>query len=837
MSGYPFIDPNNLSIETDDAGFVLGQSLLGTTLSSEGIQWRAVNADFTSLSITRSVQTQSGVLFRPEAANLTVVTRVEDYFSGVTGQRIRVKWNGAVIFLGEMQSATLQSDATITANEPDNTYMTIQAVGLVANLNDYVLTGYQRSQETVATRLTSSFIPAPYSITVNNCNRVLAARGVSNVKLFTVLAEATDAQIARVYVDCNNTLVVDGDPAPDPVITFGPESGQTGFRSVAWDQNTNNTITTVVAQAKQDNTIYAEASYPNAVILHQESYTVDLPTDQTEVSAWAQSFPLQGYAGVEPSSLDTFWQDELVNLELLHLVEIVWRGHTYQAGVSGISHSITPDPLTGGLVWNVSLSLMPAHLLEYSPVLAPSIPPAFTASPASDHSINLSWQAPSLPNQMNGYEIRMSQGTTPPQTLSDGSLVALPTVGETSYTVTGLDSSVTYSFSLWAVTSNAAVYSKMVTAQATTPETIPGAPQGLTAVKTNTTTHALSWTPPSAPGTNIASYELRYRTDGVNPTATTGSQFATINYGTNSYTAINLSRNITVHWGLFPKTQLGAYGPGAFATQNTNETVPGAVPNLTVTAPNYETLSASWGAASPLTDFDHYHVEDKVGSAPTTPGSGNLWVDTTTTSHSSGAAMNTNYYVSVWPVTKGGLYGARSSGNATTPQGIFSHTVDLHPSWSQSYRSTGAPSSLGSGDPRNLYYGNGDSYNMNQRSMAGFPVPSNVVNCYAIDKVTLTIYSLHTWNATATCYFGAHTATSQPGTFQQTWGSLFTATMPKPGWVTIDVTGSLGAHLKAGAKGITLGPAPSDSNGYYGYAAGTPGPVPTLHIEYRTIGG
>lgn len=837
MSGYPYIDPTKLSIQTDDGGFVLGQSLLGTTLASASNEWRTVTADFTSLQISRSVQTQSGVLFRPEAATLSVVTRVEDYFSGVTGQRIRVLWNGSVIFAGEMKSATLSSQSDWDHKPGDNTYMTIQAVGLVANLNDYVLTGYTRPQETVATRLTSSFIPSPYAITVNNCNRILAARGQSNVKLFTVLAEATDAQIARVYVDCNNTLVVDGDPAPDPVITFGPDASNAQFRAVSWDQNTDNTITTVVAQAKQDNTVYATASYPDAVILHQESYTVDLPTDGTDVNAWAQSFPLQGYAGIEPSSLDTYWQDSLVGLELLHLVRIVWKGHTYLAGVSGISHNISPDTLTGGLVWDVSLSFMPAHLLEYSPVLAPSSPVGFNASPANDHAINLSWAVPAVPNSMTGYELRRATGPDAPATRSDGTLVASLGTTVTNYQDTGRDSNVTYSYSLWAITSNAAVYSKIVTAQATTPETIPSAPRTLTVGKTATTTHSLTWTAPAAPGDDVTSYELRFRTDGVDPTSSTGTVFATIAYGAVSYSASNLARNVTYHWGLFPKTQLGAYGPGAFASQNTNETVPGAVPSLSVTAPNYQTLSASWGAASPLTDFDHYHLEWLYNSAPTTPGTGNVWANTAGTSFSSGANMNTAYGVSVWPVTKGGLYGPRASGNATTPQGIFSHTVDLNPTWSQSYRSNNAPSSLGSGDPRNLYYGNGDSFNANQRSMAGFGVPANVTNCYAIDRVTLSIYSLHTWNSTALCYFGAHTSAGQPGSFQQTWGGLFTATMPKPGWVTIDVTSQMAGPLRAGAQGITLGPAPSDSNSYYGYAAGTPGPAPTLHIEYRTIGG
>ena len=137
----------------------------------------------------------------------------------------------------------------------------------------------------------------------------------------------------------------------------------------------------------------------------------------------------------------------------------------------------------------------------------------------------------------------------------------------------------------------------------------------------------------------------------------------------------------------------------------------------------------------------------------------------------------------------------------TTPQGIFSKYWEAGLPWTQSYRSNNAPSSLGSGSAQNLYYGYGDSFNNVQRSMAGWNLPGELVNCYAIDKVQLQIYNLHTWlGSGADCWFGTHTATGTPGSFFQTGANQAVYHMNKPGWLDVDATSWLAGSLRNGAK-------------------------------------
>ena len=199
-----------------------------------------------------------------------------------------------------------------------------------------------------------------------------------------------------------------------------------------------------------------------------------------------------------------------------------------------------------------------------------------------------------LPNGMTGYEIRVNTGPTPPATRDEGTLLATLADTVTSYTHTGAASNTQFSYSLWATTSNALIASNPVSAGATTPKAVPSPAQSLSAAKTSTTTHTLTWNAPAAAGTDLKEYVVKYRTDGVNPTATTGTELATVALGVNSYVASGLVRNLTYRWAVFPRTFGGKYGAGAFVSQNSNEAVPSAVSNLTAWVANYQNLSCSW---------------------------------------------------------------------------------------------------------------------------------------------------------------------------------------------------------------------------------------------------
>lgn len=825
----------DLHIETNDNGFILGQSFLGDTITDEENVWREVRTDFSSLSLTRSVSVEKGVLFRPEAATLTLRTPTTVYMSGVFGRRVRILWKDEVLFVGEVKSASLASNAE---HEGDKTYMNITAVGLVEHVNNYVLYNFSAPQQNAGERITTA-VPLGLDVSVNNCLRPMAAREASNIKLISVLQDASDAQIARFYVDKQNALIVDGSPAADPVVVFSDDHSLPGhvcYRNVNMSENLANTITGVVVEAKQDESLTAINRHPSAVVTHEESYQIDLPVDQTEVTAWAQSFPLMGYTRLEPSSLDTYWQDGLAALELTQLVDIYWKGNYYRAGVKAINFDIRPDH-EDGLEWDVKVDLMPGHLLEFTSIIAPSEPNAFEAVVLDDHNIELSWARPALPNNMNGYELRVAQGSIPPDR-TDGVVVASLGNDVTTFTHAGLTSNTEYAYSLWATTTNALVGSKRVTAVAKTRETVPTAVRNLTVVKGGSPDlHTLTWTAPALPG-DVASYDVRYRTDGIDPTPTTGTQAALVPYGTNTLTQSGLVRNRTYRWGVFPKTGLGAYGPGAFVTRDTNETLPSAPRNVDAYATAYNNVHLHWDAPATVGDMNRYVVRWDYNSAPSL-SSGHAWTTVGSAVHDLDLATSgaTTYGFTVWGLTVGNLTGPGGSDVATTPQGIFNKYWEGEAVWTQSYKSNNTPSSLGSGFADDLYYGYGDSFNGNQRSMAGWGLPGDIVNCYAVDRVELHIYNKHTWNNSgADCWFGVHGWTGVPGTFQQSAGGLAVYHMSKPGWLDVDATGWLAGQLRAGAKGITLGPAPSNANAYYGYAAGVRGPRPLIKVWYRTIG-
>ena len=72
------LDPTDLHIETDDAGFILGQSRLGDSLGSEATVWLERKGQIHSLSMTRAVAVDAGVQFSPVTPTLTVVMAHDD---------------------------------------------------------------------------------------------------------------------------------------------------------------------------------------------------------------------------------------------------------------------------------------------------------------------------------------------------------------------------------------------------------------------------------------------------------------------------------------------------------------------------------------------------------------------------------------------------------------------------------------------------------------------------------------------------------------------------------------------------------------------------------------
>lgn len=840
------LSAEDLHIETDDNGFILGQSFIGDKVMSEANLWREVRTDFSNLTLTRSVSVEKGVLFRPEAASLSLRTPTSVYMSGVFGRRVRIRWKEEVLFIGEIKSATLSSQAE---HEGDNTYMNLTAVGLIERINNFVLYDYERPQETVVERVINA-VGLKARVWVRQSNRMMAARPLSNVKLLTVIQEATDAQLARVYVNKQNELIVDGAAVEEPIVTFSDDHSLPGhvcYRNVGMAENLANTITGVIVEAKQDETIYAVNRHQSAVVNHEETYQIDLPLDLTEVVAWAQSFPLLGYTRLEPSNIDTFWQDGLAALELTQLVSIKWKGNSYRSGVRSIDYDITPDH-EGGLTWNVHIGLMPGHLIEVTSVLAPSEPNDFTVSNmptdpptgyTDSHRLSLSWKRPALPNGMNGYELRYAEGPVPPASRTDGVLIGTFGGEVISYVHTGLKSNTDHSYSLWATTSNPAITSKGVTGSQPTPETIPTAVTDLQVFKVSATSHVITWRPPVTPGEDLMDYVMKVHTDGYPTQATYDGRTIVAPPGETfyNYQLDNLLPNAPHFYSVWARTNGLIWGPVAQVRSDTNETLPGPVRNLTATPTAYNNIHLHWDDPAVTGDLDSYVVRWDYNNQPTL-STGHAWTTVNKAVHDLDftAEGATTYGFGIWPVTKGNLYGESWGTVTTTPQGVFNKYWEGEAVWTGSYKADNSLSGATSADLR-MYYGYGDSFNGNQRSMAGWALPAEVFGAYAVDKVELSLYNIHTYNNSgADCWFGVHSESGKPATFRQEQGGQAIYHLNKPGWLDVDATGWLAGHLRNGAKGITLGPAPSNSSAYYGYAAGAGGPRPVIRVWYRTLG-
>lgn len=173
-----------------------------------------------------------------------------------------------------------------------------------------------------------------------------------------------------------------------------------------------------------------------------------------------------------------------------------------------------------------------------------------------------------------------------------------------------------------------------------------------------------------------------------------------------------------------------------------------------------------------------------------------------------------------------------SLGTGTTPVQTYVKTYSAN--WSDSYQADG--------DKRGItqcYQGYYSSTNGNQYSLIGFPystIQADLANA-TITKVEVYLNNNHWYNNSGgTAVIGTHNYASEPTTASLSnvnsdiTRASFTYGQAK--WVT--VSNSIGTALKGNtAKGIVLGPGPSNSNAYYGYFAGNgESGEPQIRITY-----
>lgn len=864
------LDTADLHIETNDNGFVLGKSLFGTKLGSSGNSWREVKGDFSQMTLNRPLGIDKAVLFRPEAPVLSLRTVIEDYYEGVFGKTIRVRWKDEIQFVGTIKSATIASQAM--RDGKDTTTVNVSAVGIIDFINSYRLYNLIAPEQTVADRI-ASITPPSVTITVAGGNRLMAAKGQSSPTLMEALQDAADVAQARFYVNKHDQLIIDATNAPDPVILFSDDVVDTDrilYRNINTQENATNTITGLVVTAKSDQAqtkTSAVAEYPNPSLTNEQAYEVDVPVNAGALEAWAESFPLQGKAVQSPTNIDCYWQEALADLDLTHQVDVKWKGNGYRCGIKGITHTMQAER-GGKFRWNVKYELFPGHLLGFNRLNSPTKPSAFVTGGVYNAAVAgtypdrvaMLWEPPVDSAPFSYYEIRMTRNaleTEPekaPTGRYDGEQVALfpidqvPTNvnGDPYFVLTGLEEGHSYWFTIWTVSDNPDVRSEPLSMWYQTSVGKPSAPQNFRATQWKEkpdfpfVNFRFEWDNPETTALRMGNYLITV--SGTNPQPTISDEVATNGWvprwGENEVNGYGYSLNSTFYFAIRATNSDGTYGPAAYAVGSSQETRPGPVRNVRTTVNAYNSITLNWDVPLSPGALGWYLIRWDRGGAPGL-NSGYLFsrVPSSQTSITFASEGNTTYGFTVWPMTLGLQPGTPGSVVTTTPVGIFNKFWEGEVAWTQSYKQNGQFSSLGSGFSDDLYYGYGDSFNGNQRSMAGWNIPGNVYGAYAVDRVELHFYNKHAWyNTGADCWFGVHSESGKPGTFRQERGGQALYRLPKPGWMHLDVTWWLAQHLKNGAKGITLGPGPNNDKLFYGFAAGVRGPRPVLKVWYRTLG-
>jgi hypothetical protein len=177
-------------------------------------------------------------------------------------------------------------------------------------------------------------------------------------------------------------------------------------------------------------------------------------------------------------------------------------------------------------------------------------------------------------------------------------------------------------------------------------------------------------------------------------------------------------------------------------------------------------------------------------------------------------------------------------GSAFAPatSGTISHTVQHKSTTTRTYSAAWGATYQQDGDKRSdtsdLYQGYYSGTNGNQRSLAGFASMASDWDGATITKVEVRLTTPH-WNSASggTAVIGSDDATSEPGSWPsgvKTDRTRAAFDRDETRWVNIT---DWGKGFASGAlRAIALGPGPSTSSTYYGYATGTGSDRPQIRI-------
>jgi hypothetical protein len=157
------------------------------------------------------------------------------------------------------------------------------------------------------------------------------------------------------------------------------------------------------------------------------------------------------------------------------------------------------------------------------------------------------------------------------------------------------------------------------------------------------------------------------------------------------------------------------------------------------------------------------------------------------------------------------------------PPSVQNYSWSGHYNWVRSYKSNNGYMTNTNGL---AYQGQDPSgYNGNQHSHFGFSQVDFASMLSGASNISISLYLYYShWynNSGGTAVIGYHNNWGDPGTAGSSGGSynlIQRGGVPKPGSFSIDVSGWAGAMQNGSFRGIALGPGPSSSYTYYGYAS------------------
>ncbi|MGY4642462.1 glycoside hydrolase family 6 protein [Cellulomonas sp. URHB0016] len=288
---------------------------------------------------------------------------------------------------------------------------------------------------------------------------------------------------------------------------------------------------------------------------------------------------------------------------------------------------------------------------------APSAPTGLTAGTPTSTSVSLSWTASTDNVAVTGYDVY--RGTT-----------LVGSSATTSFSVTGLSASTTYSFTVKAKdaagnVSSASSAVSVTTANGTTPTdtTAPSVPTGLTAGTTTQTSVPLSWTASTdnTGGSGVAGYEVLQGSTVVGTTTST------------SYTVTGLTAATAYSFSVRAKDVAGNTSAASSAVSATTQqgtttdtTAPSVPASLAAGTTTTSSVPLSWSAS---TDSGSGVAGYQVFQGST------LVATVTTTSYTvTGLSANTAYTFTVKAKDNAGNTSAASTAVTATTQNTTTTT-------------------------------------------------------------------------------------------------------------------------------------------------------------------